>query len=365
MAVLGDIASAALTRAQLDELGVRDARLWEQLAAKYHGPTRYRKLQAAAREAAAPLSLDAVAVIEKHLRGLLRGAAVSVEELRVELCGLRGTVDEIDREAAARVREHNRSVKDAAAKAYGRRALRGGKNTDALGMRTLTLTLPERQIAHIIATLAPTAHKARKKDLSLGYEPAMADAAYQHLTTGTPGATPPPMIPHVVMALPDYAEVLRHEGDETIFALTDGTTITGKELVEHEMATHALVGIYNPVDGGVNLYRDERCANWKQRMLLAAETILCPTPGCTTSADQCQVHHLIPWKHGGETNLANLSIACRVHNARNDDDPHAPPRHGRLERHPGGVVRLPPDGGPPRTNRHPIRQLSAMALVNN
>ncbi|WP_460490718.1 HNH endonuclease signature motif containing protein, partial [Corynebacterium nasicanis] len=277
---------------------------------------------------------------------------------------LRGTVADIDRAAAARVRDHNRSVQDAAAKAYGKRALRGGKNTDGLGMRTLTLTLPERQIAEIIATLLPTAEQERAADKALTYEQAMGDAAYRHLVSGSPDGSPPPMIPHVVMALPDYAAVLRQEGDETIFALTDGTTITGQELVEQEMSTHGLVGLYSPVTGGINLYRDERCANWKQRMLLAAETILCPAPECTTPATQCQAHHLIAWAEGGETNQANLSMACRVHNARNDDNPHAPPRHGRLERHPGGVVHLPPDGGPPRTNIHPIRQLSALALIN-
>ncbi|NLA55183.1 MAG: HNH endonuclease, partial [Corynebacterium humireducens] len=116
--------------------------------------------------------------------------------------------------------------------------------------------------------------------------------------------------------------------------------------------------------GGVNMYREERFATWKQRMLLAAETILCPHPGCTTPASQCQVHHLTAWEQGGETNIENLSMACAVHNARNDDDPNAPPRNGRLERRPGGVVHLPPDGGPPRENIHPIRQLSAMALIN-
>ncbi|HJD77580.1 MAG TPA: hypothetical protein K8V93_01030, partial [Corynebacterium pollutisoli] len=112
MTVLEEISSGAVTRDVLDRLGVRDARLWERLAVTYYGPTRYKKLQAAAREAAVPLSLDAVAVIEKHLRSLLGGASVTVEELRVELCGLRGTVGEIDRAAAARVREYNRTVDD-------------------------------------------------------------------------------------------------------------------------------------------------------------------------------------------------------------------------------------------------------------
>ena len=362
MRVLEALDSGALTRGDLDKLGYRQAGAWVGLAQVYFGPARPRTLQAAARVAASEQSLDALLVIEKHTGTLLRGAAVTDWELRVELCGLRGTVDEIDRAAAAVVRAYNRGVEGSGEQARARRALKGGKNTDGLGLRTCTLTLPERQMADMMTRLRVTAEDLRAHDPRLSHEQAMADAMVGHVLGGVAGAAAPVPVPHVVMALPDYVKVLRHEGDETIFALTDGTTITGAELVAREMATHGLVGIYDPVEGGVNLYREQRFANWKQRMLLAAETILCPTPRCTTSALDSQVHHLVPWKEGGETNKANLSIACRVHNARNDDDPDRP-RNGRLVRVPGEVAWEPPDGGPPQINRHPIRQLSAMALI--
>ena len=361
MPLLEEISSGALTRADLDDLGFRDAGRWEMLARVYFGPTRHRRLQKAARAAAAGLSIDAVAVVEKHTRKLLRGAAVSEWELRVELCALRGTVAEIDVAAAARVRELNRGVDGAEKKAFANRALRGGKNTDAHGSRSAHITGPERHMAALFARLRPTAERLRREDPRLTHDQAMFDAL---MSLGGGPVDPAAMIPHVVMAVPDYAKVLRHEGDETIFALTDGTMITGKELIAREFASHGLVGIYDPVKGGVNLYRDERFANFKQRMLLAAETILCPHPGCTTPASQCQVHHMTAWEKGGNTNIGDMTMLCKVHNARNDDDPDKPPRHGRVEREPGGVVHYPPDGGPPRTNTHPIRKLSAMALIN-
>ncbi|AJE32123.1 hypothetical protein B842_01335 [Corynebacterium humireducens NBRC 106098 = DSM 45392] len=364
MPVLEALATGTVDVAALSGLGFRDAGAWRKLAGVYFGPTRHRKLQKAAREAAVGLSLDALGVVEKHARKLLKGAAVTPWELRVELCALRGTVNEIDQAAATRVRDYNRDVDDAEKKAFGGRSLKGGKNTDARGLRTITVTLPERQMATLIAHLLVTARDARRQDHRLSWEQAMADALYSHVLGGTPSGGVPPEVPHVVIGLPDYAKLLRQEGDETIFALTDGTTITGAELVAREMATVGVVGLYDPVSGGVNMYREERFATWKQRMLLAAETILCPHPGCTTPASQCQVHHLTAWEQGGETNIENLSMACAVHNARNDDDPNAPPRNGRLERRPGGVVHLPPDGGPPRSNIHPIRKLSAMALIN-
>lgn len=366
MDVLEAVATGRLTRDDMirGQSGSA-AGQWVALAEVYFGPTRSRRLQATAVAAAraGELPVAALQVIDKHTAKLLKGASVTEWELRAELCGLRGTVDHIDRQAAARVREINRTVQDAARKARAHRALKGGKNTDALGLRTITLTLPERDMSTMLAHLRPTADRLRRADPRLRYEQAMADALYTHALGGVPAHTPPPPIPHVVIPLPDYARLLRHDGDETIFGLTDGTTITGRELIEAEMARHHVVGIYCPVEGGINLYRESRTANPKQRMLLAAETLLCPAPECTTSADESQVHHLQAWKHGGGTNMDNLSIACRKHNARNDDDPHAPPRNGRLAREPGGVVLHPPDGGAPKTNRHPIRNLSAMGLL--
>ncbi len=282
-------------------------------------------------------------------------------ELRLELVGLRGTVEEIDRFAAARVREYNRAVTDAAKKAYGRRALRGGRNTDAQGLRTFTVTGPERLIERVLQGIRAEASQLRRKDPQLGYEQAMFDA---FLAAKGGGGTAAREVVVTVLPLAESTAILRQEGDETVFARTDGTTITGAELVAEAMVEEAYVGIFDPVAGGVNLYRDERFANFKQRVLLSAETIVCPYPGCTTPASQCQVHHLTAWAQGGNTNIAELTMLCPVHNARNDDDPAQPARYGRMAREPGGVVHHPPDGGPPRVNRHPIRDLSAVALAN-
>lgn len=360
--VLEAIASGHLTRQRIVDLGFREAGAWIRLAEVFLGPTRHRKLQTVAVDAAREggLSLDALRVVDKHTRKLLPGAAVTEWELRAELCRLRGTVDEIDRAASARVRDLNRNVTDAEKKAFAGRSLKGGKNTDARGLRTATITLPERHMTAFLDSLLPTARRLRRGNPKLTYEQAMADAL---LAGGTGPTGPTPPVPLIVVPVPEWAQVLRREGDDTVFGLTDGTTMTGKELVEQVTADHHYVGIYHPVEGPVDLYRSERTASPKQRMLLAAESLLCPTPVCTTSADNSQAHHLTAWKKGGNTNVAEMTVACQVHNARNDDDPDAPPRNGRLERQPGGVVFHPPDGGPPKRNIHPLRELSAMGLI--
>ena len=39
----------------------------------------------------------------------------------------------------------------------------------------------------------------------------------------------------------------------------------------------------------------------------------CQFPGCRAPAAWCDVHHLVHWLHGGETNLQNCALLCRRH----------------------------------------------------
>lgn len=364
MNLLAALADGRLSRAQLVSFGysTSTAGSWTSMSETYFGRTRHRRQQRLAVEAARAggLSVEAIAAVEKHVRKLLDGDEWA---LRVELCALTGTVDEIDKAAAARVRELNRAAPDAEAKSFGRRSLKGGKNTDACGLRHISVGLPERTMADVLTLLRRTAESLRKADKKLTYEQAMADALVSHLLDGTTSG-PSTITPLVVIGLPDWAKLLRHEADDTLFGLTDGTTMTGAELVRARMSEHNLVGLWDPFTGPVNLYRSQRLANLKQRLLASADTLLCPVRDCTTSADECQMHHLDAWALGGETNLDRMTVVCRVHNSRNDDNPQAPPRHGRLERgEDGRIVFRPPDGSDPVTNRHPIRRLSAREVV--
>jgi hypothetical protein len=39
----------------------------------------------------------------------------------------------------------------------------------------------------------------------------------------------------------------------------------------------------------------------------------CAHPGCGRPPSWCEVHHIIPWEHGGETALHNCVMYCRIH----------------------------------------------------
>ena len=149
---------------------------------------------------------------------------------------------------------------------------------------------------------------------------------------------------NVIITLDQLTEILNDDdgtGDDVLLKMTNGATITGRDLVSRMLADIGLVTLVHPVKGPVNLYRLSRFANTKQRLMAMAENPTCPWDGCYHPADSAQIHHLKAWKYGGHTNPENLTVACPYHNGVNDDDP-STPRRGRLERVNGKVRRIPP-----------------------
>jgi HNH endonuclease len=59
--------------------------------------------------------------------------------------------------------------------------------------------------------------------------------------------------------------------------------------------------------------RDARTATRKQRRMLRAMYRTCAHPHCDTTFDWCDIHHVIPWEHGGATDLHNLVPLCSKH----------------------------------------------------
>ncbi len=50
-----------------------------------------------------------------------------------------------------------------------------------------------------------------------------------------------------------------------------------------------------------------------QRRALNLRDHGCSFPGCQRHAKHCEAHHLLPWGHNGDTDLANLCLLCRYH----------------------------------------------------
>lgn len=279
--------------------------------------------------------------------------------LREELINYTGSIEELTTYATKR-------VTDLLGQPTPKKSVRFSTSTN--GMRTAHITLDEHTMATWEKTLdTHRQHVANDLPRSAG----LARGLEEFLTTN-PGLIPPAYATMIIVGIDKLATIYTSDNPEEVtVALTDGTTMTGKDYLEAQAAGYftddVFAGLFQPGTGPINLY-NARFADIKQRLLAMAENPICPWPGCSTPADQCQVHHLKAHKHGGATTPSNLSMACGYHNGVNDDDPTPagspakPGSRGRLDRIDGHVVYTSP-GGHRHTNDHPVAKLGAMHLI--
>ena len=52
------------------------------------------------------------------------------------------------------------------------------------------------------------------------------------------------------------------------------------------------------------------------RRAVVARDRHCVASGCRRSAGWCDVHHIVSWADGGETEINNLCLLCRYHHSR-------------------------------------------------
>ncbi|WP_144239884.1 HNH endonuclease signature motif containing protein [Corynebacterium atypicum] len=272
-------------------------------------------------------SIDHLLAAYTPLRHLAANAPASREQTRawvVARCdGL--SVDEVKALTTSRVRELNAGVE--VVTRASRRYLRASRTSDAHGMRYATICLPEDAMAGLMRELHEQAEMLRKKDHTLTHQQAMADALTYYRCEPQPHSQY--LQPAVLLTMDD----LEGQGDGT-FATTDGTLLTVEEFASMKLSEYGLCLVYDDKDQPVDLFRTRRMANDKQRAILALDQVLCAEPTCTHTVATCQAHHVKAWAEGGETNLDNLVGACRMHNARNDDNLRWKGRNGRLERCP-------------------------------
>jgi 5-methylcytosine-specific restriction protein A len=70
-----------------------------------------------------------------------------------------------------------------------------------------------------------------------------------------------------------------------------------------------LNGVGQPLDVG----RATRTIPDGLRRAVAARDRGCAHPGCDRPPSWTEIHHILPWEHGGETKLSNLVMLCKVH----------------------------------------------------
>ena len=222
------------------------------------------------------------------------------------------------------------------------------------------------------ATLTLTAESSRVKqiyDRAQATDKNPADGLIKLALAANDGELPPVAIPLMVIpfTLP-YVHVKEVERGKFVFSMTNGSTISGAEIVKAKLAEERLVALVSPLgpkDFGVyrvEMTPDSRGADPLERFIQSTRNPVCAWPGCGRPASKSQIHHIKPVKHGGKTVSENLMVLCDYHNGINDDDLDKP-KHGHMVRINGLEYWQPAFGGPLKLNMNPCAQGGAVRLA--
>ncbi|QCC78634.1 HNH endonuclease [Nocardioides daphniae] len=126
---------------------------------------------------------------------------------------------------------------------------------------------------------------------------------------------------HVMVTLP--FETLKQElGVATIDNTTPGDgfdTITAAQA-RRLACTAQIIPAVLGTDGEVlDVGRAARLFTKAQRRALALRDGTCRAEGCTIPGTWSEAHHLVPWSHGGATDLDNAALLCSRHHHRAHD----------------------------------------------
>jgi hypothetical protein len=115
-----------------------------------------------------------------------------------------------------------------------------------------------------------------------------------------------------ILVLIDLDTLVDRVHQHTVCELADGTPLP-VETVRHiacsaEIIPVVLDGAGRALDVGMS----KRLATEAQRQALAAMYRTCGYPGCDIPFEACEIHHVIPYDHGGPTDLPNLLPLCLI-----------------------------------------------------
>ncbi len=117
------------------------------------------------------------------------------------------------------------------------------------------------------------------------------------------------------------------------FGVTDaGVAVPTSDLVEQCDCRNLFIQSMNLENRTINFGRSRRHGSLDQYLALFAEEGMTSAPGGYGAAAVCDVHHILAWRHGGETDLDNLTLVDRRMHRRVDDSRSNPHRWHTLRK---------------------------------
>lgn len=105
--------------------------------------------------------------------------------------------------------------------------------------------------------------------------------------------------------------------------------------------------------GQFDLHREARLVSPQLREIVLARDGGCIFQPCHEHAAACEIHHVVPWRNGGMTNLSNLVALCPAHHAAFNHDGTDPNRYNIIFTGDGYPLVVPP------ANLDPLRRPQA------
>ncbi|MCI4675459.1 HNH endonuclease signature motif containing protein [Candidatus Mycolicibacterium alkanivorans] len=101
-----------------------------------------------------------------------------------------------------------------------------------------------------------------------------------------------------------------------------GTLIPMSDVIRMATPAYNYLAVFDGVTGkSLWLGRKKRLASAEQRIMLLSKERGCTAPGCTVRGYDCQVHHAVTdWNRGGNTDIDDLTLACKRDNLHAEND---------------------------------------------
>ncbi len=92
--------------------------------------------------------------------------------------------------------------------------------------------------------------------------------------------------------------------------LSDGQSLPVSTVRQLACEAEIIPIVLNGQGRAMDVGRAARLATPAQRHALRAMHATCMYPTCSVPFDDCRIHHIIPWEHGGMSDLDNLGPLC-------------------------------------------------------
>ncbi|WP_179129718.1 HNH endonuclease signature motif containing protein [Corynebacterium pacaense] len=301
------------------------------------------------------LSAEKLAIINRELSNLNRGTTPTRQELLAAATAEAAdrSAEDLRRWVRTAVTKANKTTPDPFAAMRKRFLHIAGQDSDG-GVR-LTAYLPADAAAMLHAALAPLAKRGDLVDVlpdedtrTMGQR--RVDALSHILGLSNSGLLSRGRhgIGSIVVSMSvDDVTDLEPNGAGHRYPTNTGVRLTPFEILNLGAAKYDFGAVLDSHSGRpLHLGRTRRSASLEQRIALQAAELVCTHPGCSQPMINCEVHHLIPWSHGGRTDIGNLAGMCFGDHKNNDDSRTGRNNKGYMDTDPGTgrVGHYPADG---------------------